>query len=119
MPLFDPAAVNRQIDAIVATVPPGKRVTLIGNADLMSKKASAAIVFKVGDTVSAYARVTKTIGEKTEADAGFKISFLVELPEDDGFSYNELVAIFRARGTGWLKSHLNAYRLLNGGEVVL
>jgi hypothetical protein len=127
MALFDPAAVNRQIDAIVATVPPGKHVTIIGNADLISKRANAAIIFKLNDTVSAYARVGKTVGGPTEADAGFRVNFLFGFPSNDpiegmpleGFTYNELVAIFKARGFGWFRSHISAYKLLNGGEVEL
>ena len=123
MALFDPAAVNRQIDAIVATVPPGKHVTIIGQADLMSKKANAAIIFKVSDTFSAYARVGKSMGGPTEADAGFRVNFLVGHSVDSspvaGFTYNELVAVFRDRGLGWLRSHINAYKLLNGGTVEL
>lgn len=123
MALFDPAAVNRQIDAIVATVPPGKHVTLIGQADLMSKKANAAIIFKLNDTFSAYARVGKTVGGPTEADAGFRINFLaghhVDPSPVEGFGYNELVAVFKDRGFGWLRSHISAYKLLNGGEVEL
>jgi hypothetical protein len=124
MALFDPVAVNRQIDTILATVPPGKHVTIVGNADLISKRANAAIVFKLNDTLSAYARVGKTMGAATEADAGFRINFLFGVPDVDpapvqGFMYNELVAIFRERGMGWLKSRISAYKLLHGGEVRL
>lgn len=122
MSLFDPVAVSKQIDAIVATVPPGKHVTIVGNVDLMSKRANAAIVFKLNDTASAYARIGKTMGGATEADAGFRINFLYGDPQPltiDGFTYNELVAIFQARGAGWFRSHINAYKLLNGGEVEL
>jgi hypothetical protein len=122
MALFDPAAVNRQIDAIVATVPPGKHVTIIGNADLISQHANAAIIFKLDDTFSAYARVGKSVGQKMEADAGFRVNFLVDsnsVEDVAGFTYNELVAIFKDRGCGWMRSHINAYRLLNGGEVQL
>jgi hypothetical protein len=124
MSLFDPVAVNKQIDSILATVPPGKHLTIVGNADLMSKRANAAIVFKLNDTLSAYARVGKTIGGPTEADAGFRVNFLFGFPDIDpapveGFTYNELVAIFKGRGKSWLRSHLDAYKILNGGEVEL
>lgn len=120
MALFDPAAVNKQIDAYLATVPPGKRVTILGQADLMSKKASAALIVRPLDHVGAYVRVSKTPGQKVEADAGFTVSFLLDQQfPDDGFSYPELVEIFRARGWGWIRSHMAAYKLLRGWGVEL
>lgn len=125
MGLFDPGAVNKQIDAYLASVPPGKRLLLIGSADLMSKKASASIVLKVSDSVGAYVRVSKTVGGVTEADAGVKIALLVDMPGQDTpdpeepFTYAELVAVFKDRGLGWVRSHLYAYRVVNGGTVEL
>jgi hypothetical protein len=119
LPKFDPAAVNRQLDALLATVPEGQHVCLIANADLMSKKASAALMVKMNTHLGAYVRVSKVAGGAFDADAGLRASFLFGVPEEDGFTYNELVAVFRDRKLGWIRSHINAYKLLNGWEVEL
>lgn len=116
--IFDPVAVNKQLDSMLTTVPPGKRGVLVASGNLVSKQLSAALVFKISDNVGAYARVTKTLGGKTEADAGAKISFLID-QGSDRFTYNELVAVFRGRGHGWFRSHINAYKILSGKEVRL
>jgi hypothetical protein len=122
MSLFDPAAVNKQLDALLATVPAGKRGTLILNADLPGKRVSGALMFKAkvkGVDAGAYVRVSKTIGAALAADAGAQISFLADLGAEDEFTYEELVAVLKARGRGWIKAHLDAYRLFNGWEVEL
>jgi hypothetical protein len=123
MGLFDPGMVNRQIDGYLASVPPGKRVCLLGQANLLSKQASASIVLRVNDSIGAYVRVSKTLGGATEADAGVKIAFLyggqAEVPADLTFTYPELVAVFKDRGMGWVRSHISAYKLLHGQEVEL
>lgn len=117
MSLFDPNTVNKQIDSYLASVPPGKRLVLIGNANLSTKTASAALMIKVTDNIGAYVRVGKAVGKPTDADAGFKISFLAEpVPE---FTYSEIVAILKDRGLGWVRSHIYAYRLVQGGTVEL
>lgn len=115
--IFDPAAVNRQIDSFLATVPEGKKVTILAHADLMQKKVSGGVAIKLFDGASAFARVSKTFGGPTEADAGIRISFLAGPP--DTFSYAELVEVFKARGQGWVKAHMNAWRLFEGKEVEL
>lgn len=121
MPLFDPAAVNKQIDQYLATVPPGKKVTILGQVNLVNKNASAALIVRPLDHVGAYIRVGKTPGQALEADAGFSVSFLaaVEHLAEDGFSYSELVEIFRARGWGWIRSHMAAFKILRGWGVEL
>lgn len=119
MSLFDPGTVNRQIDAYLATVPPGKRVLLLGNANLTTKTASAAVMLKVSDSIGAYVRVSKTPGQPVESDAGVKIAFLAGLPDEDPFTYAELVALFKDRGFGWIRAHISAYRVLHGGSVEL
>lgn len=117
MPIFDPASVARQIDAYVASIPPGKKVVLVGNADLTGKKLSLGVATRLaGDLLTAYARVTKPLGQKLEADAGFKVSFLVEEAEES-FSYTELVKLLRYLGQGFWRAHLNAAKLALGGEV--
>lgn len=119
LPKFDPAAVNRQLDALLATVPEGQHVCLIANADLSSKRASAALMVKMNSHFGAYVRVSKAGTGPFDADAGLRASFLFGSTEDDSFTYNELVAVFRDRGLGWVRSYVNAYKLLNGGEVEL
>lgn len=117
MSLFDPNTVNRQIDSYLASVPPGKRLVLIGNANLATKTASAALMIKVTDSIGAYVRVGKAVGKATDADAGFKVSFLAEpVPV---FTYAEIVAILKDRGLGWIRSHLYAYKLVQGEAVEL
>jgi len=118
MGLFDPVAVNRQIDSFLAAVPNSKRGVLVLNADLVSKQASAALVVKVKDNIGAFVRVSKTFGGALSADAGAKISFLV--PQDpEPFTYSELVAVLKARGWGWASAHLGAWKLLRGKELPL
>lgn len=120
MPLFDPGAVNRQIDAYLASVPPGKRLALVGNANLNTKTASVALMVRVSDHFGAYVRVGKTVGGQVEADTGFKASFLVESGQPvPVFSYPELVAVLKDRGLGWIRSHLYAYKLMRGEAVEL
>ena len=118
-PKFDPVAVNKQIDAMLATVPQGKRGMLIAHADLANRKLSAAVLFKITDSVGGYARVSKTVGGGVDADAGVHVSFLYGNPELDEFDYAELVALFKARGQGWVRAHINAWRLMDGREVAL
>lgn len=115
---FDPGAVNKQLDALLGTVPTGKRGVLILNADLTEKRASGALVFRIKDNVGAYVRVSKTMGGAVTADAGAKVTFLYGSPAED-FNYSELVAVLKDRGFGWIKAHLMAYRLFNGWEVEL
>lgn len=119
MSLFDPGTVNRQIDAYLASVPPGKKVLLLGNANLSTKTASAAVMLKVTDSIGAYVRVSKTAGAPVDADAGVKIAFLAGLPDEEPFTYAELVAVFKDRGFGWIRSHISAYRVVQGGSVEL
>jgi hypothetical protein len=120
MALFDPAKVSRQIDAYIASIPPGKTVVLVGNADLKSKSLSLGVAVKLHeDVLTAYARVTKTFGEDLAADAGFKVSFLYGDPEDGEFSYSELVQLLQCRGQGYWRSHFNAAKLVLGGTVEL
>lgn len=119
MSLFDPSAVNKAIDAYIATVPPGKRVVLLGNANLVSKVAGAAIMLKVSDTVGAYLRVTKSPGQRIDADAGVKVAFLAGLPEEETFTFAELVKLLEDRGLGWIGARMGAYRLMRGGHVEL
>lgn len=119
MTLFDPGAVNRQIDAYIASVPPGKRVVLLGNVNLVSKQAGAAIMLKVSDTVSGYIRVTKLPGQHFESDAGIKITFLAGMPDDETFTFSELVKLLEDRGLGWIGARMGAYRLMRGGHVEL
>lgn len=119
MSLFDPVAVNKQIDSMLAMVPAGKRGILVANADLVNKKLSAAVMFKIAGGVGGYVRVSKTVGGATEADAGAHVSFLYGHPEDTDFSYEDMVALFKARGQGWIKAHMNAWRLMDGREVEL
>jgi hypothetical protein len=118
MALFDPSSVNKQIDAFLSTVPPGKKVILLGQASLREKKGSAALVVRVTDNIGAYARVTKTVGQELEVDGGFKITFLLE-DHDDSFTYSELVEVLKARGKGWIRAHIDAYKILNGQVVEL
>lgn len=119
--LFDPTAVNKQIDALLLSVPQGHHVCLTANADLLTKRASAALMVKMGDHLGAFVRVSKTAGGAVESDAGLRVSFLVsQAPEvEDVFTYNELVALFKDRGCGFVGSHINAYKLLNGWDVEL
>ena len=119
MSLLDPVTVNRQIDAYLASVPAGKRVVLLGQASLVEKKAGATLVVRATDWAGAYLRVSKVSGQKLETEAGFKISLLYDDPDVLHFTYPELVEVFRARGFGWVRSHLAAYRLMKGGEVEL
>ena len=119
MSLFDPTAVNKQIDAYISSVPPGKRVVLLGNVNLVSKAAGAAIMLKVSDTVGAYVRVTKLPGQQLDADAGVKVAFLVRMPEDETFTFSELVKLLEDRGLGWIAARMGAYRLMRGGHVEL
>lgn len=119
MTLFDPGAVNKQIDAYIASVPPGKRVVLLGNVNLVSKQAGAAIMLKVSDTVSGYIRVTKIPGQRFESDAGVKIAFLAGMPDEEVFTFSELVKLLEDRGLGWVGARMGAYRLMRGGHVEL
>lgn len=119
MTLFDPGAVNKQIDAYIASVPPGKRVVLLGNVNLVSKQAGAAIMLKVSDTLSGYIRVTKIPGQHIESDAGFKIAFLAGMPDEEVFTFSELVKLLEDRGLGWVRARMGAYRLMRGGHVEL
>ena len=119
MSLFDPGAVNRQIDAYIASVPPGKRVVLLGNINLINRQAGAAIMLKVSDTVSGYIRVTKIPGQSLESDAGVKIAFLAGMPEEETFTFSELVKLLEDRGLGWVGARMGAYRLMRGGHVEL
>lgn len=118
MALFDPVAVNRQIDSFLQGVPAGKRGLVVLNADLLSKKASAALVVKVRENLGAYARISKTLGGALEADAGARITFLVP-QEQKLFSYFELVELLKSRGFGWVKAHLGAFKLLRGKDVAI
>lgn len=119
MTLFDPGAVNKQIDAYISSVPPGKRVVLLGNVNLVSKQAGAAIMLKVSDAVGAYVRVTKIPGQRFESDAGIKIAFLAGMPDDETFTFSELVKLLEDRGLGWIGARMGAYRLMRGGHVEL
>lgn len=129
MALMDPVAVNKQIDAFLASVPPGKRAVLLGQASLSERRLGASLVVRVTDNIGAYVRVGKTQGQKMDAEAGVKATFLIGpqgspeklryLMGTDPFTYAEIVDIFRARGFNWVRSHLYAYRLMRGGEVEL
>lgn len=119
MSLFDPSAVNKQIDAYIASVPPGKRVVLLGNVNLVSKQAGAAIMLKVSDTLSGYIRVTKLPGQHFESDAGIKVAFLAGMPSEEVFTFSELVKLLEDRGLGWVRARMGAYRLMRGGHVEL
>lgn len=121
MGMFDPAAVNKQIDAVVASVPEGKRVLVLADGALNTKTIRAAIVIRISDNVGGYVRVSKTAGQKLDGDFGVGVSFLVDTVEtpDDGFTYEEVVALLRDRGFGPVKARWQAYRLFNGQEVAL
>lgn len=81
MALFDPAAIDRQISSIVATIPQGSKVVLLGNYNHQTRTFSIAVAGKVGDHVQIYGRVGKPIGKELEADAGIKIHYFVTSPE--------------------------------------
>jgi hypothetical protein len=118
MGMFDPAAVNKQIDAVVASVPEGKRVLVLADGALSTKTIRAAIVIRISDNVGGYVRVSKTAGQKLDGDFGVGVSFLVD-QGDDEFTYEEVVALLRGRGFGPVKARWQAYRLFNGQEVAL
>jgi len=123
-PKFDPVAVNRTIDNMLAAVPQGQRGILVFHGDLQTKKGSAALMFKVTNNIGAFVRVSKVAGQPVDVDAGGHISFLYgaapyDAPELSEYTYPEVVAVFKARGWGWIKSHLSALRLVTGGEVWL
>ena len=118
MSAFDPAAVNKQIDTLLAGVPKDKRGMFVVNADLKEKRVSGALLFKVTDNVGGYVRVSKTAGGGLDADAGARVTFLYGDPGDE-FTYAELVEVLKARGYGWVRAHMTAYRLFNGWEVAL
>lgn len=118
MGIFDPAETNRQIDAVLAGLEPGKRFSLTADADIANRSGRAAILIRINDDVKAYVRVTKQLGKPVGGDAGVSISFLVDRA-DDTFTYDELVALFQARGFGAFKAHWSAYRILSGKTVQL
>jgi hypothetical protein len=118
MGIFDPAATNKQIDNVLAGLEPGKRFSLVADADLGDRSGRAAIIIRISDDVKGYVRVTKKLGQPIGGDAGVSISFLADVP-DDTFTYEELVELLRARGFGPLKAHWQAYRLFNGQAVTL
>lgn len=115
---FDPVAVNKQIDVLLAGVPKDKRGMFVVNADLKEKRVSGALLFKVNDNVGGYVRVSKTAGGGIDADAGARVTFLYGDPGQE-FTYAELVEVFKARGFGWIKAHMTAFKLMNGWAVEL
>ena len=117
MAFFDPIAVNKQIDSMLAAIPPGKHGILIGYADLASKTASVGVAFKLADSVGGYVKLSKVINGATSAEAGVHASFLFS--SEEPFDRWELVEVFKARGQHWIKAHWNAWKLLNGYEVAL
>jgi hypothetical protein len=118
MGMFDPAAVNKQIDAVVASVPAGKRVLVLADGQLSSKTLRAAIVIRISDNVGGYVRVSKSPGQKLDGDFGVSASFLLDNTSDE-FDYDDVVEVLRGRGFGLFKAHWQAYRLFNGKEVQL
>jgi hypothetical protein len=118
MGMFDPAAVNRQIDAVVASVPSGKKVLVIADGQLTSKTLRAAIVIRISDNVGGYVRVSKSPGQKLDGDFGVSASFLLDGDRDE-FDYDEVVELLRDRGFGLFKAHWKAFRLFDGHEVAL
>lgn len=117
MALFDPATLNKQIESYVATIPPGKKIVLLGEASLRKKEVTLALAVKLNDVFTAYTKVSKD-PTGFEATGGVKASFLFE-EEEDGFSYSELVAFFKSRGYGWIRAHLDAFKLSRGFDVEL
>ena len=115
---FDPAAVNKQIDVLLASVPPGKRVLWVVEGNLQDKRVSGALMAKVTDNIGAYLRINKTAGAPVGADIGIRGSFLYGASGDE-FTYAEVVEVLKARGYGWVRAHLTAYRLFNGWDVEL
>ncbi len=119
MGIFDPAATNKQIDSVLAGLEPGKRFMLTADADLGDRSGRAAVIIRISDDVKGYVRVTKKLGQPVGGDAGVSISFLVHNSDDDYFTYDELVTLFRERGFGIFKAHWCAYKILNGQAVEL
>ncbi len=120
---FDPASVSRQIDSMIAAIPPHQRVAIVVSADLPTKKGSAALMIRVGDHFAFVARGSKTVGGGVDGDVSARISFLVgprQLSGDqEELTRAEVVSLFRERGNGWLQSHIKTWLALHDFDVYL
>jgi hypothetical protein len=122
--IFDPTTVNRTLDAYLATIPPGKKVVLIANADLQTRKLSLGAAVKLGSVFTAYAGFTKDPGAAWGGDVGVKASFLIltgNPPPGDSyeFDFGDIVDILEARGFSWPVAMWKAIRLRMTGSIEL
>lgn len=120
---FDPASVSRQIDSMIAAIPPHQRVAIVVSADIPTRKGSAALMIRVGDHFAFVARGSKTMGGGVDGDISARVSFLVGPRQFSGapeeITRAEVVSLFRERGNGWLQSHIKAWATLHDFDVYL
>ncbi len=116
MGLFDPVAVNRQIDQIAATIPQGKTIALIGHVDVATKKFSLSVAVRKGPA-EAFVRVGKPLGKGAfEADAGIKVSFLVDQPDDDWGVLDIADLLIESKGLNTFRALFEAVRIRHFGK---
>lgn len=119
-PLFDPAAVSRQIDSMLSAIPSGQRGAVVLSADLPTRRGSAALMIKAGDHVAFVARVSKAQGGDLQADASARISFLAGTGGASPITRDDVVGLLMARGNTWLQAQIKASVLVSGlGDVYL
>jgi hypothetical protein len=74
MPIFSTEALQKQVDAAVATVPPDHKGAVIGVVD---SKGKVQLVFagKVGEQWEVFGKLQKAPGQKLEGEGGIRYSW--------------------------------------------